>query len=357
MSEQMRAPFRMHRLGVLMQSDLNIPEEVEGVLNPAAVRGRDGELYLLPRIVGEHNRSRVGLARVVFDAAGDPADVVRLGYALEPEEPYELRPEGTGGCEDPRVTLFEPLDTYLMAYSAWGAGGPRIAAAASSDLFEWRRLGLVDFDPDPDPKHKVDFDEYHNKDAAFFPRPVVAPDGRESLAMLHRPVYTEDDVPHRVEDPRPSIWISYCPLDELDPELTRPLVFTMHHVVIDPEFGWEDLRIGTGTAPVATPHGWLTIYHGVTGRIAQAAGEDNAVTYSAGVLLLDERDPRKVLYRPTSPTLAPETGEEREGVVPNVVFPTGIDDRGGGRMDVYYGMADSRIGVARFTVPDALPVS
>jgi predicted GH43/DUF377 family glycosyl hydrolase len=43
----------------------------------------------------------------------------------------------------------------------------------------------------------------------------------------------------------------------------------------------------------------------------------------------------------------PETKEEREGRVPNVVFPTAIDVRDGGEADVYYGMADFRIGAAR----------
>jgi predicted GH43/DUF377 family glycosyl hydrolase len=62
-----------------------------------------------------------------------------------------------------------------------------------------------------------------------------------------------------------------------------------------------------------------------------------------------------VLYRSPSPILVPETGEETEGVVPNVVFPTGWDDRGEGRVDVYYGMADLRIGAARLQIPDQLP--
>jgi beta-1,2-mannobiose phosphorylase / 1,2-beta-oligomannan phosphorylase len=53
--------------------------------------------------------------------------------------------------------------------------------------------------------------------------------------------------------------------------------------------------------------------------------------------------------------LTPETAEEIDGVVPNVVFPTGVDDRGSGRVDVYYGMADQRIGVARLHVPVSLP--
>jgi hypothetical protein len=43
-------------------------------------------------------------------------------------------------------------------------------------------------------------------------------------------------------------------------------------------------------------------------------------------------------------------------VVPQVVFPTGVDDRGSGRVDAYYGMADQRIGVAHHLhVPVTLP--
>jgi predicted GH43/DUF377 family glycosyl hydrolase len=51
--------------------------------------------------------------------------------------------------------------------------------------------------------------------------------------------------------------------------------------------------------------------------------------------------------------------QERHGTVSNVVFPTGIDRRDDlgvpNRFDVYYGMADSRIGVARLDVPEHLP--
>jgi hypothetical protein len=69
--------------------------------------------------------------------AGDPSGVERLGIALEPEADYELRPNGGGGCEDPRVTFVEPLQRYLMAYAAFSAHGPRIALAMSKDLFHW----------------------------------------------------------------------------------------------------------------------------------------------------------------------------------------------------------------------------
>jgi len=143
-------PFQMERLGLIMEADPAIPEEREGVLNPAATRGPDGELYLFPRIVGPGNYSRVGRVRVRFNDTGTPVGVERLGYALEPREPYERR-AGTGGCEDPRVTYVEPLGLYVMAYVGWSPSGPRIALAVSDDLVSWRRLGLVEFAPDPDP--------------------------------------------------------------------------------------------------------------------------------------------------------------------------------------------------------------
>lgn len=127
-----------------MRLDPTRPEEVGGVLNPGAARGPDGELYLFPRLVAENNYSRIGIARVIFDDDGVPVDVERLGYALEPEEPYELRPrDGTGGCEDPRVTFVEPLGLCVMAYVAWGPHGPRVALAISENCLDWERLGLI----------------------------------------------------------------------------------------------------------------------------------------------------------------------------------------------------------------------
>ena len=101
--------FQLQRLGLVMEPQPGNPLEVEGVLNPAAARGLDGQLYLFPRLVASGNYSRIGIARVQFNEAGDPVGVERLGIALEPEEDYEKRPNVSGGCEDPRITSVEPL--------------------------------------------------------------------------------------------------------------------------------------------------------------------------------------------------------------------------------------------------------
>ena len=123
--------LKLQRLGMSMEPEPGNPQEIEGVLNPAAVRGPDGALYLFPRLVAQGNYSRIGIARVRFNGAGDPVGVERLGIALEPEVDYERRPDGSGGCEDPRVTFLEPLQRYLMSYTAFSPHGPRIALAVS----------------------------------------------------------------------------------------------------------------------------------------------------------------------------------------------------------------------------------
>lgn len=354
MAATYESPFKVERLGVVMRPDPGRPEECGGVLNPGAARGADGELYLFPRIVGERNFSRIGVARVLFD--GDvPIGVERLGYALEPQEPYELRPQdGTGGCEDPRVTFVEPLGLYVMSYVAWGEKGPRIALAISENLFKWERLGLVDFQPDVQARYGVIFNNYHNKDAAFVPDAMQLQDGTMVLGMFHRPFYEADDAPYAISESLPSIWASGCELDWALRDVKYLRVMRKHALVIDPESEWEDLRVGVGTPPIRSPFGYLMVYHGVSGKIGVDGGP-NRVLYVAGVLTLRREKDRLMQYRSKTPILIPETAEESSGIVDNVVFPTGVDDRGNGTIDIYYGMADKYIGAARMWLPSSLP--
>ena len=122
-----------------------------------------------------------------------------------------------------------------------------------------------------------------------------------------------------------------------------------------PQQRWEALKIGGGPPPLRTPLGWLVLYHGVSGRLMRGVLLQPRVRYRAGVLVLDAGDVRTVRYRSPRPVLTPERLGERVGMVPNVVFPTGVDSPRPGLTDVYYGMADARIGVTRLTLPSALP--
>src|SRR5436309_175341 len=176
---------QLRRLGVVMEPAPGDSREAEGVLNPAATRGHDGRLYLLPRLVAAGNYSCIGLARVVTDRRGDPLGVERLGVVLEPEAPYEINPRTGGGVEDPRVSYVAARGLYVMTYTAYGPCGPRIATAVSRDLVRWQRTGLVRFAP----HDGIDLAQVDNKDALLFPEPVPGPDGRPALALIHRPAF------------------------------------------------------------------------------------------------------------------------------------------------------------------------
>ena len=102
------------------------------------------------------------------------------------------------------------------------------------------------------------------------------------------------------------------------------------------------------------------LYHGVH-ELTQPNPATHKLCYSAGAMVLSTEHPNRFLYRSPEPVLAPVEPKELRGTVDNVVFPTGIDCRDDlgtpDRFDVYYGMADNRIGVARLDVPENRPTS
>jgi beta-1,2-mannobiose phosphorylase / 1,2-beta-oligomannan phosphorylase len=353
-------PFALERLGVVMTPLAAEPTEALGVLNPATAR-KGTDLYLFPRIVATGNYSRVGRARVLFDGAGIPIDVERLGIALEPQEAWELH-AGGGGVEDPRITYLPGLGRWIMTYVAYGPFGPRIGLAASDDLDRWERLGPVSFAYDP--ALATDLNLYPNKDAVLFPEPVTDPSGNLAYAMLHRPMWDlamarpgeGEALPAGLADPRPGIWVSFVAAAAVEADLRALARFGQHRLVALPEQRWEAMKVGGGTPPIRIAEGWLVLHHGVAGTQSRNLAALPDVRYCAGALILDAADVTRVVARSVEPLLEPDLPAEQNGVVPNVVFPTAIEpSRGstGSDYDVYYGMADSRIGVARLrrTVP------
>jgi predicted GH43/DUF377 family glycosyl hydrolase len=344
-------PFRLTRLGVLMAPEPGEPSEALGVLNPASGRGQDGRLYLLPRMVAAGNVSRVGLARILVEN-GVPVGVRRRGVVLAPDEGWE-RGARHAGVEDPRSTWVATLGLHVMTYVAFGPLGPRLALAVSEDLARWRRLGPVQFAYQPD--LDTDLGLFPNKDAVFFPEPVPDENGRSCYAMLHRPMWDLGwfrpgegvHLPAGLTDPRPGIWISYVPVDQARQDIRALAHPQNHRLVALPQHPFEELKIGAGPPPIRVDEGWLVLHHGVTGFIPRGFGETGAnAVYAAGAMVLDVDDPARVIARSPEPILTPQIQDEREGTVPNVVFPTAVEEIDGTRY-VFYGMADAKIGVAR----------
>lgn len=323
----------------MLTPDTANPYEAGGVLNPA-IALHDGLTYVFYRAVAVNpsNYSRILIATCHLTPEGKiESDRLNI-IALEPQEPYELWADGQGGgVEDPRITKLN--DIYYMTYTAYGTvdgiTDPRIAFARSGDLFHWQRMGLIRFSPLEitvgDRTLSFNLNSVPNKDAVLFPERI---NGR--YCLLHRPMFGPDTgVPQ-------SIWMSWS--DDL-------LNWTDHRLVLAPELPWERVKVGAGTPPIPTEGGWLMFYHGVEG----AGDLDPERRYHAGVLLLDRKDPGKILYRSPRPVLSPESAEETTGVVNNVVFPCGAVVQPDGQIEVYYGMGDRAIGLATTRLPDLKP--
>lgn len=338
--------MHFRRLGVILKPSASLGRQ--GILNPACARLRDGTLQLYPRVVAPGNISRIGS----FSARerGSSFELEFCGFALEPCAPYELRDGSDGyGCEDPRVTFVPVLDRYLMAYVAFGPRAPEVAVAISDDGLRWERLGLLQFRGSNEP--------FADKDAAFFPEPVVSPGGVESLAIYHRPTLNLfamdsktaiEEIKALPPEQREGIAIAYIPLDAVRSDIAALCVATETHRLQMPPANWGSIKVGAGAPPARIAEGWLSVIHGVD-ELPHADGQSR-LRYCAGAIIHDAQQLDRVLYRSEDPLFVPERGAELHGAVGHVVFPTGLDRRGEREFDVYYGMADYEIGCGRLTL-------
>ena len=122
-----------------------------------------------------------------------------------------------------------------------------------------------------------------------------------------------------------------------------------HRLVASAREGtWDDAKVGGGAVPFRVrannEDAWLAIYHGVT---------SSPLTYSLGALLLDARDPARVIARSREPILFPEAAYEREGFFGGVVFTCGLVAEGD-LVRIYYGAADGVTAVADLSLAEIL---
>jgi predicted GH43/DUF377 family glycosyl hydrolase len=111
---------------------------------------------------------------------------------------------------------------------------------------------------------------------------------------------------------------------------------------------WDSARIGVGPPPIETSEGWLMVYHGVRVTVAGAL-------YRVGLALLDLDNPSMVIRRCDEWVLGPRMDYELTGDVPGVVFPCGMThDPVSDELRLYYGAADSSVGLATASLRDVL---
>lgn len=326
-------------LGIILKPrDLDF--EAEGVLNPACVL-KDGVVHMFYRAVARGNRSSIGYCQLRENKVIYQEDKPIL-YS---EYNYESQ-----GVEDPRITFFE--GKYYMFYTAFDGISAVVAYAVSQDLRTWKKQGLISpritYDEAEDifrqsgvSEKYVGFEKLYRmkrgegvmlweKDAALFPRRING-----KLAIIHRIL--------------PGIQVMYFDsFEELTMNHWREYLKGLKEsVVLDPQFWFESGYIGGGCVPIETEEGWLLIYHAV-----EEMGNERRI-YRAAAALLDRDEPRKVIGALKEPLFSPTEKWEKEGIVNNVVFPTGAIVNGD-HLVVYYGAADKMIGAKQIKVSQLL---
>ena len=307
----------------ILRPDRKHQWETKAAFNPAAIY-EGGKVHILYRAIGETDVSVLGYASSldglhINERLDKPVYVPREPFeGANPSRPYSSElPNiyisgggGSGGCEDPRLTRID--DYVYMTYVAYdGHSHPRVALSS---------IHIDDF-----LKHKWNW----KKPVLITPPYIVD----KNACILPEKINGKYVIFHRVF---PNILIDF--VDDLDFDgKTRWLEGQFKIPTRALSSDWDSLKVGCGPPPIKTKEGWLLIYQAVC-RLDESC-------YKIGAMLLDLKDPTKVLARTRSPILEPMASYENEGWKAGVVYPCGaviIKDR----LFVYYGGADTVVCVA-----------
>lgn len=272
-----------------------MPEEVLYVFNPGAIKHED-EYILMMDATTTDDIHRIWIARSKdgYNFIPDPAP------AAWPA-PDPIHPETC--TYDPRITKIG--DEYIILYASdLSQNQVRVGILRTKDFREFQRVAIGS--------------ELGNRNGALFPEKING-----LYARLDRPFGNELDPC--------SMWVSYSP-DLVFWGKSQPVTYngTPFH---------DGFKMGAGAVPIKTDKGWLEIYHTVSTTC-------NGFIYRLKAMLMDLEDPSKIIGYTKNFILWPEHDYEMRGRVSNVVFTCNALLEPNGEIKIYYGAADTNIGLA-----------
>lgn len=289
--------------------------ESKATFNPAAIHDRD-KVHIIYRAIGDDDVSVLGYATSFdgfnIDARSNKPIYVPTKHFEGVSRDRKTEPYGGlytsgggvwGGCEDPRITKLD--NKFFMTYVAYdGANPPRVAMTS------------------------IDEEDFHKQNWKWKEPVLISPPGivDKNACVMSEKINGKYVIFHRIY---PNILVDFVEDLNFDGETN----FLKGEFTIKPRVGfWDSRKIGAGAPPVKTDDGWLLIY--------QAVGDDDSGRYKIGAMMLDAKDPTKVLYRSKQPILEPIDRHENEGHKAGVAYPCGAVTVGD-KLIIYYGGADT----------------
>jgi len=305
--------------------------EAKQVFNPAAVV-HDGKICVLYRAEDDTGENKIGghTSRIGLAESEDGLHFTRMSNPVfYPDNDAQKHEEWTGGCEDPRV-IATADGAYVLTYTQWNKTLTHLAVATSRDLLHWEKHGPA-FARASDGKYK---------DMGCKSGAIVGElrGGNLVAARINGKywMYWGDGPVHLATS---SNLIDWEPLETAGGKL---------FVALDRRDGHFDSAIAEAGPPaVLTDRGILLFYNGENAAV-HGDPRLSADEYSAGQALFDARDPTKLVARTDQPFFQPTMSFEKTGqYVAGTTFIEGLVPFNG-KWFLYYGCADSFVGVAIF---------
>jgi beta-1,2-mannobiose phosphorylase / 1,2-beta-oligomannan phosphorylase len=285
-----------------------------GTFNPAAVTGKDGKVHMLYRAVGGDGVSRFGYASSSDGMHLDECLPYPI-FAMENPRgkdtlarPHEYNPTlypsggSWGGAEDPRMVKIDGrIYVTFNAFDGWDFLRVGVLSIDEQDFydrkFKWSKPHLIS------PRGEI------HKNWVLFPEKING-----KFAILH--------------SINPQIQIDY--VSQFDEIHEKGRKITSKFGAKKPRDAWDTWVRSAGPPPLKTDRGWLVLYH--------AVNKSQPHQYRLGAMLLDLKDPKKIIARAPGPLLIPDMWYENDWK-PGIIYACGAVVRNG-ELYVYYGGGD-----------------
>lgn len=295
----------------ILSPDPNHSWEKEGAFNGCVVFA-NGKYHMVYRAYSDKTKQNgvdMQVSSIGYAQSDDGIHFNEHKQIITPTEDWEIY-----GCEDPRITFmdgkFYIFYTALSVYP-FAAYGIKLAVAVTTDFQSFE-------------KHPVT--TFNSKAMALFPEKV---NGKYALLLT-------------INTDLPPAKICLATFDRIEDMWSQQYWTEWYNDANDHIIHLlRDARdqVELGAPPIKTDAGWLVIYSYIKNYM------ESEKIFGIEAALLDINHPSTIVGRTTLPLLTPEEKYELEGIVPNVVFPSGAlikEDL----LYVYYGAADTRVALA-----------
>ena len=305
----------------ILSPDSSHPWESIGSFNGCPIKIGD-HYHLLYRALGQTKieNQDVQLSTVGIADSKDKTNFTNRRQLIVPELNWEKF-----GCEDPRITFID--DEYFVFYTAISnypitSDGIRIGLALSPDLKSISAKHLVT--------------PFNAKAMTLFPKKI---NGNYGVIFTYGSEQGNSTVAFASFPQKSDIW---------SPDFWQNWTNTLDHHRL--ELGRLNTdRVEVGAPPIEIDQGWLIFFSHIQNYYSESK------VFGIEAAILDKNDPTKVLFQTSQPIMVPQEDYELQGVVPNVIFPSGAllsNDL----IYLYYGAADTSTAVSVMSLTDLLTV-